>query len=150
MFRGWWKMAAPIAFIFMMRFADDTGTHTGPIFVLGLSIGTVYAALCVLAWFQRSRAIGHWVKVQGGAPVIYSLSEVDFEATSVVTSTKIKWQAFSKIEVHDLDTLLRLPYDGTLRLPTKQVPADAMEYLMKRFAAHGKTIDDKRKRANSG
>ena len=142
-YRGWWKVLASVSVIVLMWIADETGTHTGLIFVM--SMLSLYVVLGAIAWFRQLRAIRDWLQMQGDAPVIYSISEETVEASSAIGSTKLKWDAFKKITVSDFDTLLVFSYHGALTLPTAQVPKEALDFLKTRFAAHGKKVEDKRK-----
>lgn len=101
------------------------------------------------AWFRQAKSIDSWVRNQGEAAIVYALSDAAVETTSQAGSTKLKWETFSELVVSDFDTLLKFPNrNGALTLDTGQVPPSAIEYLKARFRAHGKKIEDKRKKAN--
>ena len=144
-FRGWWQLLIAGVLILVAVGGDILSGHFD-----SLSAFAVTAlGLCVLvygvAWFQQSRALGDWLKQQGGAPVIYTLSEDAVESSSEVGSTKLKWDAFARLTISDLDVLLVFPRTGALTLPTGQVPSEALEFLKQRFLAHGKKVEDRRR-----
>lgn len=97
-----------------------------------------------LAWFRQAKAIDDWVKRQGGEPVVYTLNEATVEATAQVGSASLKWDAFTKLKISDLDVLLVVKQHNALTLPTPQVPPDALEFLIQRFSRLGKKIEDHR------
>jgi hypothetical protein len=145
-FRGRWRLAVAVIMIGAGVYAARGDSSLSALSVVGLTaIGfaiLVYGA----AWFRQSKVIDAWIRSQGDAPLIYLLSEDSVETTAVVGSSKLKWDAFSTLSITDEDTLLVFPREGALTLPTRQVPAEAMEFLKQRFLAHGKKITDKRNR----
>jgi len=147
MFYDLWKLAlacvAVLAFVWSRY--NEPGFNGWAVFFLtliGLTVGIFTAA-----WFHQAKQIDYWIRAQGDAPIVYALSEETVETTAQTGSTKLNWDAFAELAITDFDTLLKFPKrGGALTLHTKQVPREAIEYLKDRFQAHGKKIDDKRRK----
>lgn len=147
MFYDLWKLA--LAYVAVLIFVcsryGEPGFTGWAIFfltVMGLAV-VIFSA----SWFHQTKSIDGWIRSQGDAPVIYALSEEAVETTAQTGSTKLKWDAFAELTITDFDTLLKLPQrGGALTLQTSQVPREALQYLKDHFHAHGKKIEDKRKK----
>ena len=148
-FRSWWKILIGMALVLPVVVEDLLSGHFSALSAFGATVVGFCFLFYGLAWFRQSRALNDWLKKQGGAPVIYSLSEETVESSSEVGSTKLKWDAFARLTISDLDVLLVFPRTGALTLPTAQVPSEALEFLKRQFLAHGKKVEDQRRRGQS-
>ena len=149
MFYGAWKLAVAYLFILIFVGVSYSDPELRGWCIFFLAIAGVGTSIFVIAWVRQSKSIDDWIRRQGDAPVIYSLSEEVVESASEVGSTKLKWDAFSSLTISDFDTLLIFPRSaGALTLPTDQVPSSALEYLKTRFAASGNKVEDKRKKGD--
>ena len=148
MFRGWWKIAIAAVVAAVVVISDALRGPLGITSIFVLSAMGFYLAIAGFAWFRQSRALDDWLRRQGDAPVIYSLSEETIESCAEVGSTKLKWDAFRSLAICDFDTLLVFPQHGALTMPTDQIPVEALQFLKRQFLAHGKRVEDRRKKAN--
>lgn len=117
-----------------------------PLQVWGLSGLGLVAVLFGVAWWRQSRAIDRWVGRQQGRPVIYRLEEETFESESESGAVRLKWAVIDAIVIADADTLLMFGGEGTLTLPTAQVPAAALRFMTEKLAARGRKARDLRRR----
>jgi hypothetical protein len=145
-FRSWWKFLIAFAMITVSVVADLRSGQFGPLSAFGVSAVGFCVLIYGLAWFRQLKALNDWLKKQGSAPVTYTISAEAVESTSEVGSAKLKWDAFSRLTISDLDVLLFFQRSGALTLPTQQVPQEALEFLKQQFLTHGKKVEDKRKR----
>jgi hypothetical protein len=147
MFYDLWKLAlAYIAILVFVctRYGEPAFTGWAIFFLSVMGLGVVIFSG---VWFHQAKSIDGWIRSQGDAPIRYALSEDAVETTAQMGSTKLKWDAFAGLTITDFDTLLTLPQrGGALTLHTDQVPREAIEYLKDRFKAHGKKIEDKRRK----
>lgn len=143
-----WKLA--IAYVAIL--AGSIVGYGDPEFrtcaVFGFSLAGLGTALFGAIWIHHAKVIGDWLRRQGDAPVVYSLTEESVETTSSIGSSKLSWDAFTGLTITEFDTLLKFPRAGVLTLPTEQVTVEVMQCLKERFQAYGKKIEDRRKPAN--
>jgi len=143
-----WKLGIAYLAILVGSFVGYRDPEFRTYAIFGFSLIGLGTALFGAIWIQQSKVIGDWMRRQGDAQVVYSLSEESVETASSVGSSKLRWDAFASLAITEFDTLLKFPRAGVLTLPTEQVTAEAMEYLKERFLAHGKKVEDRRKTAN--
>lgn len=144
-FAGRWRLLCAIVttLVLVAVFWEDPRFRN----IAPVLLGVVAAAVLIfgLAWVRYRRWIGAWLKSQGDAPVEYAFSPEAIETSSRIGQTSLKWEAMSKVEVNDLDTLITWGNSGALTLPTDQIPLEAMSFLQERSVALGKKFKDNRK-----
>jgi hypothetical protein len=145
-FHRWWLV---VIAVIAVSFATRSSILEGPFGLLPMfafAAFGVYVVLSAVVWTRQSKALDEWLRHQAGAPVIYSLSEEAIESSAAIGSTRLKWDAFRSLTITDFDTLLAFSPHGALTLPTDQVPPEALHLLKKQFLAHGRKVDDQRKK----
>lgn len=118
----------------------------GALQIVGLSGLGLVAAIFGVAWWRQSRAIDSWVSRQEGRPVVYRLTDDGFESESASGSVRLKWEVLDAILIANEDTLLMFGSEGTLTLPTAQVPAEALRFLTQKLEARGRKARERRRR----
>jgi hypothetical protein len=146
MFSGWWKILIAAVVVGVVTIWEVRSGSIGMFSVFAISALGFYLVIAAVAWRRQSKALDEWLRLQAGAPVVYSLSEEVIESSAKVGSTKLKWDAFRSLSISDFDILLEFSSHGALTLPTEQVPVETLEFLKKQFLAHGKKVEDKRKK----
>jgi hypothetical protein len=147
MFHDRWKLAAAylaVLVLVALNFGDPAFRGWAVFFFTLIGLGSLVFSV---AWFTQAKGIDDWVSRQGDAPIHYVLSDETVETISQAGSAKVTWDSFAELAVTDFDTLLKFPRRaGVLTLDTAQVPAGAIEFMKERFRAHGRKVEDARKR----
>jgi hypothetical protein len=110
-FHGWWKLVLAAILVLIGTFASAREGHLSAWSVFGLTAVGLAVLVFGAAWFRQSKAIDDWIRAQGEALVIYSLSDDAVETASAVGSTKLKWDAFRGLAITDEDTLLLCEFE---------------------------------------
>ena len=141
--RNWWKLGIAFCLIFCAILLDFMSEEVGRISTIGLTVMCICILVYSAIWYKQLRFINDFLARQGETPVKYRLTTETIEAESLLGESKLKWHAFRRLRIRDLDTLLELPYAGALTLPTNQLNREILEFLQDRFSAHGIQISTK-------
>lgn len=143
--RGWWKVLIAVSFVTVKVVPEAIRGELSGLSYVGVSALGVLALVILGAWIRQSRFLGDWIRRQGDAPVIFTLTDEAVESTSALGGVKLKWDVFDRLTINDFETLLEYSRPNALTLPTSQVPAAALELMKSRMLAHGKAVDDRRR-----
>lgn len=147
MFYRWWAIALAVAVTVGIVTMDWLNGSLSAVSIFALSALAFYAAIAGLAWLRQSRALDAWLRMQDGAPVVYSLTPETVESRSAQGAVQLQWAAFRLLVIDDFDTLLVLRTPGALTLPTAQIPAEALAFMQQQIRLHGGRVQDRRPRA---
>ena len=142
---GWWKVLIAVSFVAVKLVPEAIRGELSGLSYVGVSALGVLALVMLGAWVRQSRFLGDWIRRQGDAPVIYTLTDEAVKSTSALGGLKLKWDVFDRLTISDFDTLLEYSWPSALTLPTDQVPAAALELMTSRMLACGKPVDDRRR-----
>lgn len=143
--RGWRLTLIAVGVVAVKVVPEGIRGDLSGLSYVGISALGVLALVMLGAWIRQSRFLGDWIRRQGDAPVIYTLTDEVVESTSALGGVKLKWDVFDRLTINDFETLLEYSRPNALTLPTSQVPAAALELMKSRMLAHGKIVDDRRR-----
>lgn len=146
-FRNWWKLAIAFILISFAILLDSMSGGLGNLSVIGLTLMSLCILIYATLWYKQLKFINEFIARQGDTPVRYKLTDEAVEAESVVGESKLRWDAFQRLRIRDLETRLEFSSTGALTLPTNQLNNDILEFLRDRFSAHGKKVFIAREKA---
>jgi hypothetical protein len=93
-----------------------------------------FMLLVYLAYYLRQRrAIADWKRMQGDAPVHYRLTEEALHAQSNLGASELKWTVFRELVEYRDCVLLGFSRHSHFTLPRVDVPAEALDFLRRKF-----------------
>ena len=124
-FRRWPLSVAALVLIGSAVYLDLESGSLGPVSIIGLcAVGMqwiLYAAHCI----RQYRAIADWKRLQGEAPVHYTLDDDKLRASSNLGATELKWNVFQGLFEHSDFLLLTMGRGVHLTLPRPHLPVEA-------------------------
>ena len=132
--KGWLLMVIACAVLvasFLLKKGPDATAASG------ITLVGVFIAVYVVAFVQQRRQVAAFFRQQGDEPLHVTLTEESFRGASRLGVTELKWKAFKELRIHRDYWLLCFPSRGHITLPSKNVPADAAEFIRNKFQELG-------------
>lgn len=124
------------------RSHDDTMNAVG---LTALGFMTLFVGL---SWWRYRESIQKSLDRQQGKPVECSVSDEAISVVSQAGSGSLKWDMFHSLLVTATHVVPKLTYrSAAFTLPTEQVPAEALDFIIQQFQSHGKPVRDRRKKS---
>lgn len=139
LFRNWPMLLLLFVLIGLsVLFSVSAGSFSS-VGVITLAIGVGLIFLFISAYFQNERVIREWTRAQGTSPVRYTLTDDAVQAASNLGKSELKWNVFRELVEYPDYLLLRYSSGASahLTIPTANVPAEALEFIRRKFSALG-------------
>lgn len=137
LFRNWWKIGIAFCLIFIGIILDLMSSGLGHISTIGLTLMAICVLIYSAVWYRQVKYFKRFIAKQGDTPVRYKLTMETIETESLLGESKLRWDAFKRLRIRNLDTLIEFTSAGALTLPTNQLNTEILEFLQDRFSAHG-------------
>ena len=144
---GWGTLVAAILCLAYVAydFSDGALGYLGiGIIALLLILILVYVA----AFVTRKKQMTELLRKIGDAPVSYQLDDVEIATKSPMGSSTLKWEMIKKLWIDPDLTLVFYARNGYTTIPTQQIPADALDFLVSQVERVGGSILDNKRRQN--
>ncbi|MDC0276476.1 YcxB family protein [Verrucomicrobiales bacterium] len=140
---GWGLL---FAVLFCIAYVIHDGLNGG-IGALGIVIITVLFLLVttyVAAFAIRRKQTAELLKRLDGSPISYQLDDSELSATSALGSSILKWEMIQKLWIDPDLTMVFYTWNGYTTIPTSQIPAEALDFLVGQVeGAGGSVVDNK-------
>lgn len=133
--RRWPLTVVAAVLIGVGAYMDIGSGRLGTVSIVGLTAIAFQFLVYIGYYIRQRRSIADWKRLQGDAPVHYSLTSETLRATSNLGSSELRWNVFRELLEHDDYILLGMGRSGHLTLPRHDVPSDALEFIRERFSS---------------
>jgi hypothetical protein len=146
---GWGTLVAAtlcLAFV-VYDISDGSIGHLG---VVILTLLSILAIVYVVAFVTRRKQMVDLLRRLGDSSVSYRLDGSELATESALGSSTLKWEMIQKLWVDPDVTLVFYARNGYTTIPTTQIPADALSYLISQVERVGGAILNKNTKAQQG
>lgn len=136
---GWGTLiAAILCLTFVMYDIADGGI--GRLGVANLTLLLILAIVYVVAFVVRRNQMADLLRRLGETSVLYRLDDAELATESALGRSALKWEAIKKLWIDPDVILVFYANNGYTTIPTAQIPADALSYLMAQVERVGGAI----------
>lgn len=131
--RRWPRLLIAVALVGVGLVLDSRSEHWSAVSIMGVTVMALLLFIYAAVYVKQMRALAAWKRMQGDAPVHYSLSEETVHARSNLGATELKWRVFRKLVEWPDSFLLYYSSDNHLTLPREEVPAEVVDFIRQKF-----------------
>ena len=145
---GWGTLvASALCLAFVLYDISDGGI--GRLGVAILTLLSILALFYVVAFMTRRKQMTDLLRRLGDAPVLYCLDDSELGTQSALGSSTLKWEMIQQLWIDPDVTLVFYARNGYTTIPTRQIPADALDFLAAQVKRVGGSILDNKTKAET-